>query len=108
MACFELVVVDADNLTYRRPSHHPPPTPPNPIEQGTGFLHRTLKKLTSERDDLIARIVPYFTRTLVPAGTTLWRRNDPSSFACIVEKGACVCACRKLGGGGAGGGGFFD
>lgn len=56
--------------------------------QGTGFLHRTLRKLTSERDELIARLLPYFQRAVLPAGTTLWRRNDPSSFACIVEKGA--------------------
>lgn len=53
-------------------------------------MHRTLKKLTSERDDVIARIVPYFRREALPAGTTLWRRNDPSSFACIVEKGGWV------------------
>jgi len=73
------------------------PTPPTPMSRATttnstDFLYRTLHKLAGraneEQDDaLITRLVLAFTREVLPAGATLWRRNDPSSFACIVQKG---------------------
>lgn len=58
----------------------------------TDFLYRTLHKLAGraneEPDDaLIKRLVHAFTREVLPAGVTLWQRNDPSCFACIVQKG---------------------
>lgn len=73
------------------------PTPPMAMSRATttnstDFLYRTLHKLAGraneEQDDaLITRLVLAFTREVLPVGATLWRRNDPSSFACIVQKG---------------------
>ena len=74
-------------------------TPPVPVSRGvisattsTDFLYRTLHKLAGRANEepdhaLIERLVHAFTREVLPAGATLWQRNDPSCFACIVQKG---------------------
>jgi CRP-like cAMP-binding protein len=59
---------------------------------GREFLHRTLRKLARRAPEavdegILARLLSSFTQESLPARATLWRRNDPSTFACIVQKG---------------------
>lgn len=51
------------------------------------FLFAVLRHLTSESDEVVSRLEGYFHREVVPQGTTLWRRNEPSNFACLLETG---------------------
>jgi hypothetical protein len=44
---------------------------------------------------VLLRLEALFTREEVPAGVVLWRRNDPSTWACILESGeraGAVCS----------------
>ena len=51
------------------------------------FLFGVLRHLTTESDDVVGRLETRFHREVIPQGTTLWRRNDPPSFACLLETG---------------------